>query len=129
MCITMRWLVLVVSLATLTVLVYGNTSTDKGCPEGKKEGDIWTKHGETECETCRCEEAITVCKDCLEMQDPFMVIPGCYPKETQVKDGEYPSCCKMDRNICPNDKDFKTSELEAFQSQQMVDITHRRRKK
>lgn len=66
---------------------------------------------------------------CLEMQDPFMVIPGCYPKETQMKDGEYPLCCKMDRNICPNDKDFKTSELEAFQSQQMVDITHRRKKK
>ncbi|XP_046556964.1 uncharacterized protein LOC124266200 [Haliotis rubra] len=118
----MRWLFLLVCVLTLTVLAYGNTSTDTGCPEGKKEGDIWTTHGETECETCRCEEALTVCKDCLEMLDPYSLIPGCYLKETQVKDGEYPSCCKMDRNICPDDKDFKQSELEAFQSQQMVDI-------
>lgn len=66
---------------------------------------------------------------CLEIQDPFMVVPGCYPKETQVKDGDYPKCCKQDRNVCPADKDFDISELEAFQSQQMVDITRKKKKK
>ncbi|XP_071119299.1 uncharacterized protein [Haliotis cracherodii] len=124
----MKWLSLLVCVSTLTVLVYGNTSTEEGCPEGKQEGDKWTVHDERECQSCRCEEAITVCKDCLEIQDPFMVVPGCYPKETQVKDGDYPTCCKKDRNVCPPDKDFDMSELEAFQSQQMVDITRKKKK-